>query len=136
MVAESKSGTLNDYQYTAVRDHGCRWCGRRSRDPHGRKARRDRLSNGVTRTPLICRARRSPGGRRDRVRTSRTCPGFPDLIVPAGFTTDNLPVAMSFLGRRSASRGSWRSAQLRAGDQGARLPVQHPLRPGDAIAVP
>ena len=46
--------------------------------------------------------------------------GFPDLIVPAGFTGDSLPVGLSFLGRAfSEAEAVVDRVQLRAGDKSA-----------------
>ncbi|MCY4510001.1 MAG: amidase family protein, partial [Acidobacteria bacterium] len=40
-----------------------------------------------------------PGGGAPSATRYATLSGFPDLIVPAGFTGDGLPVGLSFLGR-------------------------------------
>jgi amidase len=63
--------------------------------------------------------------------------GFPDLIVPAGFTGDNLPVGISFLGlafseQKLLSLGYSFEQVTRA----RRRPVHAPALEGDSISVP
>lgn len=63
--------------------------------------------------------------------------GFPDLIVPAGFTTDDLPVTISFLGTafsepKLLSLG-YSFEQLM---QALRRPVHTPALPGATVEVP
>lgn len=60
--------------------------------------------------------------------------GFPDLIVPAGFTTYGLPVAISFFGP------AWSESRLLAlgyayekASRALRLPVHTPALPGEKI---
>ena len=63
--------------------------------------------------------------------------GFPDLIVPAGFTGDNLPVGLSVFGRAfseptllALGYGFEQATHAR------RLPIHAPARPGESIDVP
>ena len=63
--------------------------------------------------------------------------GFPDLIVPAGFTGDNLPVGISFFGpafseQRLLSLGYNFEQATRA----RRRPVHTPALEGESISVP
>jgi amidase len=63
--------------------------------------------------------------------------GFPDLIVPAGFTGDNLPVGLSFFGRaftepKLLSLG-YSFEQL---THARRRPIHTPALPGETITVP
>jgi amidase len=99
MGKEEKSGTLEDYEYLAVRDHVL---------PLMRA-----MIEGVMRTEKLDAivyptSSRRPG-RTDEDPDPAALPqlnatnianltGFPDLIVPAGFTGRGLPVGLSFLG--------------------------------------
>jgi amidase len=63
--------------------------------------------------------------------------GYPDLIVPAGFTSDRLPVSVSFFG------AAWSEPRLLALGysfeqrvQARRLPVHTPALAGEALTVP
>ena len=69
--------------------------------------------------------------------TSPNLSGFPDLIVPAGFSTEDLPIGISFLGPAfSESRLLAIGYAFEQATKARRLPVHTPLRPGDTIAVP
>lgn len=50
------------------------------------------------RPPLLTAAPDPPGGGAGTPVNLANLTGFPDLIVPAGFTGDELPVALSFFG--------------------------------------
>jgi amidase len=63
--------------------------------------------------------------------------GFPDLIVPAGFTGDYLPVGISFLGQAfSESKLLALGYSFEQATHARRRPVHTPLRAGDTITVP
>jgi amidase len=63
--------------------------------------------------------------------------GFPDLIVPAGFTGDNLPVGLSFLaGAFSEPRLLALGYGFEQATRARRRPVHTPARPGESISVP
>ena len=73
----------------------------------------------------------SGGGGRSATRYANLT-GFPDLIVPAGFTGDGLPVGLSFLGRAS-SRASWpwvTPSSRRPGRAGCRCTRRRSAREG------
>jgi amidase len=63
--------------------------------------------------------------------------GFPDLIVPAGFTGDSLPVGLSFLGR-AFSEGKLLSIgySFEQATKARRRPVHTPTLPGETLSVP
>ena len=99
MVRESASGTLTDYQYTSVRDHGL---------PLVRAILDGILTANKLDAIVYPTASRRPQSTRGAA-GCRAAPrqvgsnlanlsGFPDLIVPAGFSTDDLPIGISFLG--------------------------------------
>jgi amidase len=63
--------------------------------------------------------------------------GFPDLIVPAGFSGDDLPVALSFLGPAfSEARLLALGYSFEQATHARRLPVHTPRLPGETIRVP
>jgi amidase len=62
--------------------------------------------------------------------------GFPDLIVPAGFTGDNLPVGLSFFGLAfSESKLLALGFSFEQATHARRLPVHTPPKSGEKIAV-
>lgn len=96
---EADSGTMDDYRYTSVRDHGL---------PLVRAVvagifaaqKLDAIvyPTSPTRPALLTAAPNPPGGGRESAANIANLTGFPDLIVPSGFTGDRLPVGISFLG--------------------------------------
>jgi amidase len=63
--------------------------------------------------------------------------GFPDLIVPAGFTGDSLPVGMSFVGRAfSEEKLLSLGYSFEQATRARRRPVHTPALPGEAVSVP
>jgi amidase len=102
---EVESGTMEDYRYTSVRDHGL---------PLMRAAVEGILASEkldaivyptTSRRPALL-AEAPAAASPDAILRSMglgasniaNLTGFPDLIVPAGFTGDRLPVTISFLG--------------------------------------
>ena len=104
---ELESGTMEDYRYTSVRDHGL---------PLMRAAVEGLFTAEKLDAIVYSTASRRPGLIADPGVSAAATPGallgamglgatnianltgFPDLIVPAGFTGDRLPVTISFLG--------------------------------------
>lgn len=95
-LQEEDSGTLQDAEYVSVRDHALPLM----------RTLIEGLMNGegldvivyptsATRPGLVT----GGGGGGPSATNIANLTGFPDLIVPAGFTSDLLPVGMSFLGR-------------------------------------
>ena len=63
--------------------------------------------------------------------------GFPDLIVPAGFTGDNLPVGLSFFGPAfSEPKLLALGYSFEQATHARRRPVHTPARPGESISIP
>jgi amidase len=138
MLRESASGTVTDYQYTSVRDHAL---------PLVRA-----ILNGVLTTNKLdaivypTDSRRpqptsapsgTPGGGAASAANLANLSGFPDLIVPAGFSTDTLPIAVSFLGPAfSEPRLLALGYSFEQATKARRLPVHTPLRSGETVAVP
>jgi amidase len=138
LLREAKSGTLNDYQYTSVRDHAL---------PLVRAVLTGILAENKLdaiiyptasrRPPMTSAPADVPGGAAGSGSNLANLSGFPDLIVPAGFTTDDLPVAMSFLGPAfSEAKLLGLGYSFEQVTKARRLPVHTPLRSGDSIAVP
>jgi amidase len=63
--------------------------------------------------------------------------GFPDLIVPAGFTGDRLPVGLSFLGRAFSEQKLLSIGySFEQATRARRRPVHTPALPGEAVERP
>jgi amidase len=134
---EAASGSLTDYRYLAVRDHAM---------PMMRIVvegilAQDKLDAIVyptsPRRPGQIAAPPSEGGGVGSATNIANLTGFPDLIVPAGFTADDLPVGISFFG------GAFSEPRLLALGysfeqltQARRLPVHTPALAGETIALP
>lgn len=138
MKREAGSGTLNDYSYTAVRDHGL---------PLMRAVVEGLLAaqtldaivypTSSTRPPLVSAPPEPPGGGATSPANIANLTGFPDLIVPAGFTGDRLPVAVSFLGPAfSEPRLIALGYSFEQATRARRLPVHTPPLKGESITVP
>ena len=100
-MREDESGELTDYEYLTVRDHALPLV----RGIIGGLIKSEKLDAIVYPTSPV-RPRRvdpdpnprsEPGGGGSAVILANLT-GFPDLIVPAGFTGRGLPVSISFLG--------------------------------------
>jgi len=138
MLRESTSGTLSAYQYTSVRDHAMPLV----RAVLNGVLQADQLDAIVyptaSRRPAqISAPAEPPGGAASTGSNLANLSGFPDLIVPAGFTTDDLPVGISFLGPAfSEQRLLAIGYSFEQATKARRLPVHTPLRAGEAVAVP
>jgi len=137
MLRESGSGTLADYQYTSVRDHAL---------PLVRAILTGVLTANKLdaivyptdgRRPQPAPSPGTVGGGAASAANLANLSGFPDLIVPAGFSTEDLPIGISFLGPAfSESRLLALGYSFEQATKARRLPARTPLRPGESIAVP
>jgi amidase len=138
MRREADSGTLEDYRYRAVRDHalpmvraiveGLFAAQRLEAIVHPTASRRPAL---IVAPPDV------PGGGSGSAVNIANLTGFPDLIVPAGFTGDGLPVGLSFLGTAFAEpRLLALGYAFEQATQVRRLPVHTPKLAGESIIVP
>src|SRR6185437_2706566 len=88
-----------DYHYTAVRDYGLPLV-RAVVEGILNSQRLDAIVYPTSpRRPSLIESPPGPaGGGRESATNIANLTGFPDLIVPAGFTGDRLPVGISFFG--------------------------------------
>lgn len=137
---EAGSGTLNDYRYTSVRDHGL---------PLMRAAVEGMIASqeldaivyptSPRRPALIAAPDPVPGGGSGTASPTNIAnlTGFPDLIVPAGFTGDNLPVGLSFFGPAfSEPKLLALGYSFEQATHARRRPVHTPALPGESVSVP
>jgi amidase len=138
MVRESASGTLNDYQYTSVRDHGLPLV-RAILAGVFKSANLDAIAypTASRRPQRIDAPPEPPGGASTSGSNLANLSGLPELIVPAGFSTEDLPIGISFIGQAfSEPRLLGIGYAFEQATKARRLPVHTPLRPGESIAVP
>ncbi|MBZ5603934.1 MAG: glutamyl-tRNA amidotransferase [Acidobacteriia bacterium] len=135
---EAESGTLDDYRYTSVRDHGL---------PLVREVVEGLLASqqldaivyptSPARPPLISAPPAAPGGGRESPANIANPTGFPDLIVPAGFTGDRLPVGISFFGPAfSEQKLLSLGYSFEQATKARRRPVNAPALETDTIRLP
>src|SRR5437867_529005 len=135
---EAGSGTLDDYRYTAVRDHAL---------PMMRAIVEGILTSqkldaivyptASRRPALIAAPPEVAGGGVGSAANIANLTGFPDLIVPAGFTGDDLPVGLSFFGSAfSEPKLLALGYSFEQATRARRLPVHTPKLRDEAITVP
>jgi len=133
---ELASGAMDDYRYTAVRDHGL---------PLVRQVIEGAFAAGTLdaivyptaarRPDLLAAPPETPGGGAASATNIANLTGFPDLIVPAGFTADGLPVGISFLGPAfSEGRLLGLGYSFEQATRARRRPIHTPALPGEALA--
>ena len=143
---EAESGTVEDPRYTSVRDHAL---------PLIRAAVEGMYATAKLDVIVYPTASRRPSGIAEAAATGAASPdailramglgatnianltGFPDLVVPAGFTGDRLPVGISFLGQ-AFSEGKLLAIgySFEQATRARRLPVHTPRLHGDVITTP
>jgi amidase len=141
---EVESGTMEDYRYTSIRDHGL---------PLVRAAVEGMLASQKLDAIVYPTASRRPSliaepppppspdailrGMGLGASNIANLTGFPDLIVPAGFTGDRLPVTVSFLGPAfSEPRLLALGYSFEQATRARRLPRHTPPLAGEAINTP
>jgi amidase len=138
MKREAGSGTLDDYRYKSVRDYALPMM-RALVEGLLASEKLDAIVYPTTpRRPLLITAPPElPGGGPGSPANIANLTGFPDLIVPAGFTGDDLPVGLSFLGP-AFSEGKLLALgySFEQATRARRLPVHTPKLPDERITVP
>ena len=138
MKREAGSGTLDEYRYTSVRDHALPLV----RAVVGGILTSQKLDAIVyptapRRPALIVAPPEVPGGGPGSAVNLANLTGFPDLIVPAGFTGDDLPVGLSFFGPAfSEPKLLALGYSFEQTTRARRLPVHTPKLKGESITVP
>ncbi len=135
---EKASGLMTDPGYIAAHDYGMPM----ARALINGTLQKDKLDaivypTGRTRPSTIVGSAAVSGG--GGVSPSVTAPltGFPDLVVPAGFTTDDLPVGISFLGTAySEPKLLALGYAFEQASKAIRRPVNTPALAGHAIEIP
>jgi amidase len=138
MKREASSGMLTSYQYTSVRDHGLPLV----RSVVDGLLASEKLDAVVyptqpRRPQVIGSAPEPPGGGARNPVNLANLTGFPDLIIPAGFTANGLPVTLSFLGT-AFSEGKLLALgySFEQATRARRLPVTTPRLKDEKIVVP
>ena len=142
---ELEANSMDDYRYKAVRDYGL---------PMMRAVVEGMLDAQQLDAIVYPTASRRPGLITATAGTGTTVgsalsaaglaatdianlTGFPDLIVPAGFTGDSLPVGVSFLGRAfSEAKLLSLGYSFEQATKARRRPVHTPALAGEGVAVP
>jgi amidase len=143
---ELESGSTDDYRYKAVHDFGL---------PMIRAVVEGMLASQqldaivyptASRRPELIAAlppgagtttASAPSAAGPAARDIANLTGFPDLIVPAGFTGDSLPVGLSFLGPAfSEPKLLSLGYSFELVTKARRRPIHTPALPGEGIGVP
>jgi amidase len=135
---EAASGSLDDYRYTSVRDHALPLVRSVVEGIIG-SLRLDAIVYPTSsRRPGLIAETGATGGLGAASATNiANLTGFPDLIVPAGFTGDNLPVGLSFFGLAfSEPKLLALGYSFEQATHARRRPIHTPARPGESITVP
>jgi amidase len=133
---EAEAGKLDDYRYLSVRDNALPMI----RTVVEGILAADKLDAIVyptsPRRPTLV-AQLAPSLEPNSATNIANLTGFPDLIVPAGFTTDDLPVGISFSGPAfSEPKLLALGYSFEQATKVRRLPVHTPLLPNQQITVP
>jgi amidase len=142
---ELESGSTTDYRYTAVRDYalplmratvdGILDANQLDAIVYPTSLRRPTLITATAGAGTTVASALSASGLGATDIANLT--GFPDLIVPAGFTGDSLPVGISFLGRAfSEAKLLSIGYSFEQTTKARRRPIHTPALPGESVSVP
>ncbi len=96
---ELASGSMDEVRYTAVRDHGLPLIRQMVDGALAAQSLDAIIYPTASRRPdLVAAPPETPGGAAASATNIANLTGYPDLIVPAGFSADGLPIGLSFLG--------------------------------------
>lgn len=135
---EAESGTLSDSRYTSVRDYALPLV-RASIEGILASQQLDAIiyPTASKRPALLSATPDPPGGGRESATNIANLTGFPDLIVPAGFTGDRLPVGISFFGPAfSEQKLLSLGYSFEQATKARRRPVHAPQLKGETITLP
>jgi amidase len=134
---ELASGSLDDTRYTAVREHGLALVTATIDGAFASNQLDAIVYPTVSKRPdFISAPPEPPGGGAASAANLANLSGYPDLIVPAGFTTDRLPVTISFLGQAfSEGKLLGLGYAFEQMTKGRRLPVHTPPLVGEKLRV-
>jgi amidase len=137
MKREAASGSLEDYRYTSIRDQGLPLV-RSTLEGLFASNRLDAIVYPTSpRRPAQIAAIATEGGGVGSATNFANLSGFPDLIVPAGFTGDDLPVGISFFGPAfSEPKLLALGYSFEQATHAIRLPVHTPALAGESVRVP
>jgi amidase len=139
MKREQGSGSLEDFRYTSIRDQGLPLV-RSTLEGLIAAQQLDAIVYPTNpRRPAFIAATGAAAaeGGIGSATNFANLSGFPDLIVPAGFTGDDLPVGLSFFGPAfSEPRLLALGYSFEQATRAIRLPVHTPARAGEFVRVP
>lgn len=134
---EAASGKLDDYRYTSIHEQGLALV-RTTLEGIINSNKLDAIVYPTSpKRPAQIAAPAGEGGGVGSATNFANLSGFPDLIVPAGFTGDDLPVGISFFGPAfSEPKLLALGYSFEQVTQAIRVPVNTPARAGEVINVP
>jgi amidase len=136
---DASSGSLDNYRYTSVRDYGLPLV-RAAVEGIFAAEKLDAIVYPTSpRRPALLTAppETAPASPTASATNIANLTGFPDLIVPAGFTGDSLPVGISFFGPAfSELKLLSLGYSFEQATHVRRRPVHAPALEGEAISVP